>query len=43
VERRLIADEKDFENFIDFNHRINDPDFNINEILDSLKILKNLI
>jgi guanylate kinase len=43
VERRLIADEKDFENFIDFDHRINDPDFNINEILDSLKILKNLI
>jgi guanylate kinase len=42
-ERRLIADEKDFENFIDFDHRIDNPNFDIIEILDSLKILKNIL
>jgi guanylate kinase len=29
VERRLAADEKDFENFTDFDARITDPNFNI--------------
>jgi|694.fasta_scaffold81552_3 guanylate kinase len=32
VERRIEADEKDFENFNDFDHRINDPNFGMNDI-----------
>ncbi len=38
VERRLAADDKDFENFIDFDSRITDPDFNIE---CELKLIKS--
>ena len=31
VERRLKADDEDFENFNDFDHRIVDPEFSIDE------------
>lgn len=31
VERRLKADDGDFENFKDFDHRITDPEFSIDE------------
>lgn len=31
VERRLKADDEDFENFNDFDHRIVDPEFSIGE------------
>jgi len=37
VERRLAADDKDFENFIDFDSRITDPDFNIERELKLIK------
>jgi hypothetical protein len=32
VERRMEADEKDFENFTDFDHRIVDSNFSIDDI-----------
>lgn len=31
VERRIQADEKDFENFINYDYRITDPEFNPDE------------
>jgi guanylate kinase len=33
VDRRLESDEKDFENFTDFDHKIDNPNFDIDEIL----------
>jgi guanylate kinase len=38
VDRRLAADERDFENFTDFDYRINDPNF----IIDSEFVRINL-
>lgn len=40
LERRLMADEKDFENFIDFDHRITKENFDISDFSDFLKIIK---
>lgn len=40
VDRRLAADEKDFENFTDFDHRITDPDFIIDGTLKWVNINK---
>jgi len=39
VDRRLSADEKDFENFTDFDHRIADPNFVIDGTLKWIKLL----
>jgi len=39
VDRRLSADEKDFENFTDFDHRITDPNFVIDGSLRWIKLL----
>lgn len=42
AERRLATDEKDFENFIDFDHRITDPNFVIDETLEWINLSNNL-
>jgi hypothetical protein len=34
VDRRLTADENDFENFSDFDHRITDPNFIIDGTIE---------
>jgi len=38
VERRILADELDFEHFSCYNHRITDPYFTLDRIVNSLKI-----
>jgi guanylate kinase len=42
AERRLATDEKDFENFTDFDHRITDPNFVIDGTLSWINLAKNL-
>lgn len=42
VDRRLAADEKDFENFTDFDHRITDPNFVIDGTLAWINITNNI-
>jgi guanylate kinase len=39
VDRRLAADENDFENFSDFDHRITDPNFIIDGTIEWIKLL----
>lgn len=41
VERRLLADEKDFENFTDYDYRITNPDFEASEEWIDVAKLKN--
>ena len=41
VERRLKADNRDFENFCDFDHRITNPNFTLEEIEEEIKIRTN--
>ncbi len=41
VERRLKADDRDFENFCDFDHRIINPNFTLEEIEEGIKIRTN--
>lgn len=40
VDRRLTADENDFENFTDFNHRITDPNFVIDGTMEWVNLVK---
>lgn len=39
IERRIEADEKDFEGYEDFDYRVTDPDYNVEDIY---KIIKDL-
>jgi len=39
IERRIEADEKDFENFYDFDMRISNPDYNTQEIFELISNL----
>lgn len=40
VERRMEADRKDFENFTDFDFRIQDSNFNVDDILKAWEKMK---
>jgi guanylate kinase len=37
VERRIVSDRKDFENFTDYDLRISDPDFEAQWVYDLMK------
>ena len=41
IERRIEADEKDFENFSDYDYRITNPNYNAEDIYKIIEKLKN--